>query len=353
MIFVCERCGSALSNTLQSLDNARLLNSEDGADFVPMGFAYFEVWPERSDVPGHWCINLQDAAGMSNTADASKLFGCCGPSGSDGPNQVCDKCGEHVAIMRRDCWLPHHLVFVEGKTRKRMSFAESSGMTEIAKRIEAIGCPIEFAAFALDDAEGDNRDTHREAAVAMLYALRGKTYPTIERLIELQKFYGYPEGASLKREDLVGITIDPNALGDGIPVSKDELLGPYCSLERKRVLFRGKSSKHLNDLFWFGDEETSRNRVEVSDSLPKKGLSGAYHDPPYGLFGERAEHNALFFDMLDHFFDGMQGSFTIFAWSDEASSYFDDGKEWWGTYFWTVHRNGSDRIVGVAASTTD
>jgi hypothetical protein len=34
-------------------------------------------------------------------------------------------------------------------------------------------------------------------------------------------------------------------------------------------------------------------------------------------------------------------------------AWFDGGREWWGEYWWTFHRPGTDVIVGITASATD
>lgn len=45
--------------------------------------------------------------------------------------------------------------------------------------------------------------------------------------------------------------------------------------------------------------------------------------------------------------------FEIFRWSDDWSNYFDAGKEWWGTYFWTVYNKQNNTIIVLGASATD
>lgn len=43
----------------------------------------------------------------------------------------------------------------------------------------------------------------------------------------------------------------------------------------------------------------------------------------------------------------------IYKWSDDWSNYFTAGKEWWGTFFWTIFDNDRRTIIVIGASTTD
>ena len=78
------------------------------------------------------------------------------------------------------------------------------------------------------------------------------------------------------------------------------------------------------------------------------GLVYAFCLPPHG--GPSVE---LLERVLDRIFNWFSGGATIYRWNDAWSNYFDAGKEWWGTFFWTVHLHANDIIVGVGASTTD
>jgi hypothetical protein len=43
----------------------------------------------------------------------------------------------------------------------------------------------------------------------------------------------------------------------------------------------------------------------------------------------------------------------IISWSDNWSNYFDAGKEWWGTFCWTIYDNRNNTIKFLVASSTD
>jgi len=43
----------------------------------------------------------------------------------------------------------------------------------------------------------------------------------------------------------------------------------------------------------------------------------------------------------------------VYKWSTDSSNYFDEGKDWWGSFFWTVYNPCRDWYIGIIASTTD
>lgn len=74
----------------------------------------------------------------------------------------------------------------------------------------------------------------------------------------------------------------------------------------------------------------------------------AFLEPPYGnkfVVKDWERLNSLLFSS--------PGNLEIYKWTDNWSNYFDDGKEWWGTFFWTVYDRGHGYFVAVAASSTD
>jgi hypothetical protein len=56
-------------------------------------------------------INLADMQNTRHTSNSSRLNGCCGPDGCDGPNTLC-LCGVEIGTERSDCWMPTSLSFV-------------------------------------------------------------------------------------------------------------------------------------------------------------------------------------------------------------------------------------------------
>jgi hypothetical protein len=80
-----------------------------------------------------------------------------------------------------------------------------------------------------------------------------------------------------------------------------------------------------------------------------RGFAYAFSQPPYNL--EDAER--LFSEFEQLVFDGFSGETEFWEWDTDGLRYFDAGREWWGTFFWTVRPGGGERIVVVLGSTTD
>ena len=76
----------------------------------------------------------------------------------------------------------------------------------------------------------------------------------------------------------------------------------------------------------------------------------AYAEPPYPTGYTAADFgriNSVLFP--EPFRDDLE----VFQWNDDFSSYFDDGKYWWGTYFWTIYDKHLQRFVIIGASLID
>ncbi|MEM0997891.1 MAG: hypothetical protein AAGN35_12450 [Bacteroidota bacterium] len=121
-------------------------------------------------------------------------------------------------------------------------------------------------------------------------------------------------------------------------------------------------------LFGYGSNYTSR--YEEDEAAPK-GLVSAMFNPPYGFrvpglaadlpwTAENATALAQAQTVFLHRFLAafniqLQGTPrpSIYAWSDNWSNFFDAGKEWWGTYYWTLIHHEESRATVIGASSTD
>jgi hypothetical protein len=61
----------------------------------------------------------------------------------------------------------------------------------------------------------------------------------------------------------------------------------------------------------------------------------------------------LFRAVNEELFGGLGDHLQILGWSTDWSDCFQAGREWWGSFHWSVRRPERQRIVVVAASTTD
>ena len=90
--------------------------------------------------------------------------------------------------------------------------------------------------------------------------------------------------------------------------------------------------------------------VEQFFSKPIKGqfsYAYAFLEPPQGnsyTFADFEKLNTLLFSGMD---------LEVWQWDNGFSNYFDEGKEWWGTGFWTVYDRKQDCFIVIGASATD
>ncbi|MGY3777085.1 hypothetical protein [Isobaculum melis] len=91
---------------------------------------------------------------------------------------------------------------------------------------------------------------------------------------------------------------------------------------------------------------------ECYDYAKDKELVESYHhafvDPPYGNSTGRKD-----FKKLNQLIFPNQQDLIIYRWNDDWSDYFDAGKEWWGTFYWTIYDPTSKRMTIIGGSATD
>lgn len=245
---------------------------------------------------------------------------------------------------------PHGIMRARSGNRAAAAKApmqEIKDCTALRQQLQDIGCVLDFSVFALDGEDGTAAATHRAAAVQTLHVLQRDSDAHFDRVLSL------PEYAARQRSEFFRMSIDAAALGEGEQLDTAEFLGPLCDPVRGALLLRGEENPNRDDLFWYGDAESGANRVRAPELHGDGGLAYAYLHPPYNLYADNATRNSLFFGLLDQLLGGQRGDYVIWRWSAASSNYFDAGREWWGTYFWTVHPRGTRRVVGITASATD
>lgn len=119
----------------------------------------------------------------------------------------------------------------------------------------------------------------------------------------------------------------------------------------------------LNNLFYFDSEEISDNIIDIGNSefcrnnksnLYTIGFAQAFLDPvhAFSVSNSILETGKYFI----HFYEFLFSDFNkikILKWNTACSNYFDDGREWWGTHFWTVYNPLKDYYIGITAFITD
>lgn len=131
----------------------------------------------------------------------------------------------------------------------------------------------------------------------------------------------------LERKWSFQIACDP-AKAVATPISEARFYGRFYDRAARRLSFCTVP---------FGDDE---------------GYGYAFGSPPYGLQATEEEASRLFNAINDALF-GHGATLEIMKWSTDWSTYFASGREWWGSYLWTVKSSARPYIVALGASQTD
>ncbi len=121
MYLVCRQCATRFTPEL------RLISFDPREDALEEEFlapgnlmqAEESFYFDHNDV-GSFIANIADAQHVKLTSDITRLYGCCGVNGTNGPNLQCEGCGVYVATKFEDCCTPHYVVFETSTTQAVM-----------------------------------------------------------------------------------------------------------------------------------------------------------------------------------------------------------------------------------------
>ncbi len=112
---ICQFCKQKLSRLLNPVHSNFKPVFNDETNIIPAGLFWI-----ASDLPeninGKVLIHLKDQVHLKDHPNPIRSSGCCGKSGSDGPNRIC-RCLRAVATEVSDCWTSYYLAFEPGKTK--------------------------------------------------------------------------------------------------------------------------------------------------------------------------------------------------------------------------------------------
>lgn len=133
----------------------------------------------------------------------------------------------------------------------------------------------------------------------------------------------------------------------GKRITLEKFFGNLVYMNEKRIILNGKNKKR-NKFYFHNNEE------EVVVDYLDGGLGYSFFQTPYTvkLKENIKEEGAFFFSFFEELF-GDLNFIEVYKWSTDFSSYFDAGKEWWGTFYWTVYSFEKDQFIGIIASTSD
>jgi hypothetical protein len=93
-----------LTKPLHLLTDKNRLQHKEKQSLVPAG----HYWPvsDQEEFEGRIAVPIDELIEVRYHSDFGRLQGCCGPSGTFGPNRVC-RCGREIGTERSDCIWPH------------------------------------------------------------------------------------------------------------------------------------------------------------------------------------------------------------------------------------------------------
>ncbi len=160
-------------------------------------------------------------------------------------------------------------------------------------------------------------------------------------------------------------TIDYEKLdSSGQKIDLIHFLGPHFDIEKHKPIVRGQlGNETLNSYFYYDTEESPVNKVDMNKldadfrklyTENKGWFICTLMEPPYNmrLRKEILKRGEYVLDFLEYFF-GDLSKLIIYSWNTDCSVVFDAGKEWWGSYFWTVYNPTKQWYIGIIASETD
>ncbi|MFD2568722.1 hypothetical protein [Pseudotenacibaculum haliotis] len=145
----------------------------------------------------------------------------------------------------------------------------------------------------------------------------------------------------------------------GEKISLRDFMGPFFDLELRKPILHG-SFPYSYEYFYYDIKEKKSNIIPLTQFKNDKseywtqGFMETFLEPPHGteVGKNKLEIGNYFLSTCDFLFSNLN-ELTIYKWSVDCSNYFDAGKEWWGSQFWTVYNPTKDYYIGIAASATD
>ena len=223
-----------------------------------------------------------------------------------------------------------------------MKLIEDKRILKTQEKFKGLGCEIELCVFNIPKDSCLDYKLHLEASTEGMKIFK----------------YRYEDNWKKRNGDLdinkyFNIKIFEEKTPKGEKISIPIFLGKGYDIKNRSI-----------DLYEYSNDI----RINKNDI---NGLAYALLDPPHGLYitdpnekwsPEYGKHEQLKLTELFHIF--IKETFEInnlehtnhlevYKWSNDWSNYFDAGKEWWGTFYWTILNKKRSEIIIIAASSTD
>ncbi len=207
--------------------------------------------------------------------------------------------------------------------------------------LKTIGVVLDTVILDINELPGDVYAVSKDAAKAGMQILS-------------ERFNAEMQTRNPVINEVFDIQVDPNEELLGKKMDFDDFIGEGYDFQSSKI-----------NLFRY-DPDTL-----VIYHIAKKGFAKALLNPPYNLKFKRPDEFAspIYIDGENRFYAEIIKRYLaeilhveqlsdadfleIISWSDNWTNYFDDGKEWWGTFCWTIHDMRNNTITLIAASSTD
>lgn len=227
-----------------------------------------------------------------------------------------------------------------------MNIIEIPKFIEKYKAYEREGGIIDFRIFQLNTEQDDTPyQKHLAVAQQTLISVAEEANTRLDRIAAKSK---------INRKKLFTMDYDFGVLKDsGKEISVQDFMGwQYEEVSRRIILSGGKLH---NRYFYYDDKEVPEKAVAMTEeNLKKEAFAYAFFQPTYSFMITKSnfEKGIFFLDFCRLLFTDIL-QIEVCKWSTNSSNYFDEGKDWWGSFFWMVYNPCRDRYIGILAATTD
>jgi len=227
-----------------------------------------------------------------------------------------------------------------------LNIIEIPKFIEKYKAYEREGGIIDFRIFQLNTEQDDTPyQKHLAVAQQTLISVAEEANTRLDRIAAKSK---------INRKKLFTMDYDFGVLKDsGKEISVQNFMGWQYEEVSGRIILSG--GKLHNRYFYYDDKEVPEKAVAMTEeNLKKEAFAYAFFQPTYSFMITKSnfEKGIFFLDFCRLLFiDILQ--IEVCKWSTNSSNYFDEGKDWWGSFFWMVYNPCRDRYIGILAATTD
>ena len=231
----------------------------------------------------------------------------------------------------------------------------TTGIKEYLSKFGDLGGVIDFKFFKVSGASS-GLDEHLLAANQTLELLRQDNDNYFNKIAK---------SLNTNRDAYFKVTSKLILSDEAKLITPEDFFGPYFNFKEQRPILLGTTGRLFqnvtvfNDYYYYDEIEIPENIVSVKTNGKSKfatqGYADAFLKPPH-YFGKKGMTNfdigKIFLEFNQFLFDDIS-KIIVYSWQTDCSNYFDAGKEWWGSFFWTVYNPGRKWYIGIAASTTD